>query len=638
MSVTLAPVAVEFFANAPNSGAITLPGGKLFTYQAGTTTKQATWTDSSQAVQNSNPIVLDVVGSTVIWCDPTLLYKFVLAPANDTDPPTSAFRTVDNIQAPTTFTTLNLLQTAAEAAAGVTPTNYGYPPGDVRRYGADPTGAADSSNAIETAANSGETRVTYGNAATYKITRILNFHTSGVTHDMRGATVTQVTTNTTAIIVGYNGSSFVKTDNTTFLGGKLVGADNGLTTTYSVGISIFPPTNNPYTLGAGCSHTSFIDIAIDSFCMCIAATGADDLFVDGLLGTNMQYHPPLSAGGYGVLAQTCFGVKVTERCRFIGGTNSRHAVYISADPGRTFNAQNVCYDVFIGGIYVDWSLVTGVTGFEYGIAIRSAIGCNVIGPVLNQTWGGVTYDLQNGTCSNLTIDGVTCYNMRSGGGGTTAATEVNRTAGSFRCTNVVVRNVNATLANSNGVGVRIVGCDNVTSGGHTISGAGYSYGIYLSDCNRVVLDPSVVQGGFSRAIHFDTLVCDTVQFGRHIIVGGGITYEYNTTPTNLRFTYPRSFAVASNGAGSVTVTNDEYPAAASVVTDANGFVVTFNAEISTASYNFLMASNASNIASVYYRSSTATTVTFGVLGISGGALTALPAATNAYNVNIVVQH
>lgn len=42
-------------------------------------------------------------------------------------------------------------QTAAELAAGVTPSSYAYPPGDVRRYGADPTGVSDSTAAIQAA-------------------------------------------------------------------------------------------------------------------------------------------------------------------------------------------------------------------------------------------------------------------------------------------------------------------------------------------------------------------------------------------------------------------------------------------------------------------------------------------------------
>jgi hypothetical protein len=42
-------------------------------------------------------------------------------------------------------------QTALERAAGITPTNYAYLPGDVRRYGADPTGATDSTPAFRAA-------------------------------------------------------------------------------------------------------------------------------------------------------------------------------------------------------------------------------------------------------------------------------------------------------------------------------------------------------------------------------------------------------------------------------------------------------------------------------------------------------
>src|SRR5579862_9885025 len=45
-------------------------------------------------------------------------------------------------------------QTGAEAAAGVTAANTNHPPGDVRRYGADPTGKVDSSAAWASAISS----------------------------------------------------------------------------------------------------------------------------------------------------------------------------------------------------------------------------------------------------------------------------------------------------------------------------------------------------------------------------------------------------------------------------------------------------------------------------------------------------
>jgi len=71
--------------------------GKVFTYAGGTSIKVATYTDSTGVTPNTNPVILDSTGQASIWLTPNVSYKFVLAPANDTDPPTSAIRTQDNI-------------------------------------------------------------------------------------------------------------------------------------------------------------------------------------------------------------------------------------------------------------------------------------------------------------------------------------------------------------------------------------------------------------------------------------------------------------------------------------------------------------------------------------------------------------
>ena len=59
---------------------VVLAGGLLYTYQAGTTTPQATFTDSTGTVQNSNPVVLTSSGRVPyeIWLTSGELYKFVL--------------------------------------------------------------------------------------------------------------------------------------------------------------------------------------------------------------------------------------------------------------------------------------------------------------------------------------------------------------------------------------------------------------------------------------------------------------------------------------------------------------------------------------------------------------------------------
>lgn len=63
----------------------------------------------------------------------------------------------------------NNIQTSSEVSAGVVPVNTGYPPGDIRRYGGDPTGVADSYTAFVNAfasATSGGT--VYAPAGNYK--------------------------------------------------------------------------------------------------------------------------------------------------------------------------------------------------------------------------------------------------------------------------------------------------------------------------------------------------------------------------------------------------------------------------------------------------------------------------------------
>ncbi len=102
-TMILSPTPVEQYTDA--SGVL-LVGGQLFIYAAGTTTKQNAYTDSSGATQLPNPIVLNARGEVApsatgtscgLWLDPTLAYKFVLAPASDTDPPSAPIWTVDNI-------------------------------------------------------------------------------------------------------------------------------------------------------------------------------------------------------------------------------------------------------------------------------------------------------------------------------------------------------------------------------------------------------------------------------------------------------------------------------------------------------------------------------------------------------------
>lgn len=78
-----------------DAAGVPLAGGFVYTYAAGTTTPQATYTDSTGATANSNPIILDSRGEANIWLG-SATYKFKLTDSNNTE-----IWTVDNISAPT---------------------------------------------------------------------------------------------------------------------------------------------------------------------------------------------------------------------------------------------------------------------------------------------------------------------------------------------------------------------------------------------------------------------------------------------------------------------------------------------------------------------------------------------------------
>jgi hypothetical protein len=71
----------QFFTDDNN----VLSGGKIYTYAAGTTTPQITYTSISGSSANPNPIILDSGGRLPedMWLAESVKYKFVLTDAND---------------------------------------------------------------------------------------------------------------------------------------------------------------------------------------------------------------------------------------------------------------------------------------------------------------------------------------------------------------------------------------------------------------------------------------------------------------------------------------------------------------------------------------------------------------------------
>jgi len=73
MTTNSTPPKLQFF----DLNGAPLAGGKLYTYAAGTTTPQTTYTDFTGVSANTNPVILDSRGEASVWLD-TPLYKMAL--------------------------------------------------------------------------------------------------------------------------------------------------------------------------------------------------------------------------------------------------------------------------------------------------------------------------------------------------------------------------------------------------------------------------------------------------------------------------------------------------------------------------------------------------------------------------------
>jgi len=92
MSVNLSPLGNGF--NFLDVDGRPLNAGKLYTYQAGSTTPFPTYTDVNGLIANTNPIILGTDGRppSTIWLTDGFFYKFILTDANDV-----TIQTYDNL-------------------------------------------------------------------------------------------------------------------------------------------------------------------------------------------------------------------------------------------------------------------------------------------------------------------------------------------------------------------------------------------------------------------------------------------------------------------------------------------------------------------------------------------------------------
>ena len=223
MTTQLAPTPV--FKAFDNNG-LPLANGMLYSYIAGTTIPQATYTDSTGSTPNTNPVVLNARGEANVWLNPTQGYKLVLTdslgnqiwsvdgiigPVNVNQSLIPAADNTYSLGSPSAAWSQLYLganhapalnggivgywpQTAAEFAAGVTPTNLQYQSGNVLRYGLVGDGVTDNSAALVNANKVGISLTfpsgVYAIAADITLTSALIFDSGAMLKPAAAITVT----------------------------------------------------------------------------------------------------------------------------------------------------------------------------------------------------------------------------------------------------------------------------------------------------------------------------------------------------------------------------------------------------------------------------------------------------------------
>lgn len=141
-------------ANVLFAETVLQPGWKIKFFLTGTSTPVDVWTTSALNVAHDWPVEADAAGVLpVIYLDPTVTYKTEVYDQNDVlQPEYGADPANEQLLSQSIIGELLYPQTQAEIDAGVTPTNYSYEPGDIRRYGTNTTpGTTDMTAALNSA-------------------------------------------------------------------------------------------------------------------------------------------------------------------------------------------------------------------------------------------------------------------------------------------------------------------------------------------------------------------------------------------------------------------------------------------------------------------------------------------------------
>lgn len=402
----LAGAGAQFFDN----NGVPLGGGLLYTYSAGTTTQQATYTSSSGSVANSNPIVLDASGRVIneIWLTGGQTYKFVLQTASAVQ-----IWSFDNISGINDFTSLltqfsadtgsslvGFLQAGSGAITTETVQTKLRQFVDVIDFGADPTGATDSTTAIQAAityacslVNTSYTPDAAGGATVlmrgiFKVTSPLSIPQYNVGIEGQGGATLLVNFSANLLVSNggsYNGAPpvFIVGTGTSWQTGGNIGYSNFYN--YLSGLQFKLGTGVPYIgiLLSGTRNSSVKNCTFQNAFAGIYLENASEILVEETRLTSCYYGYILDNRGNRIQADSVLNVACTDNDVSSCSFNMNVAYYCLGTAFLLINTGTIAiYSATIGFWANNLSNITGQLGLPNGVGA----GIHIWGGSSNNKW------------------------------------------------------------------------------------------------------------------------------------------------------------------------------------------------------------------------------------------------------------
>ena len=350
MSVFLSPLGGagwQFFDNNGNP----LVGGLIYTYEAGTTTPLATYTSSSGATPNANPIVLDSAGRTPseVWLDSTKLYKFVFQTSLGV-----AIRTWDDVGGLVDASTLGgssgsnivgFLQAGTGADARTVQSKL-RDVISVKDFGAVGNGIANDAVPFSEALTAAAGKTLVLPPGTYKIDAALTVPANTVVTGYGAALDFSGAGNIAALTLG---------SNVTLIGFKITGPGSASYNSASIGVKCYGTSNSPaaptYVTGP-----TLIDLEITSF----RNSGIECQFnligqITGCKITSCTYM------GVNLLSCNRFRVNDNYVGQITPGTSGNaYGIAVSSNEGTTTEDPTPVFNEVIGNTVEDIAVWTGI--------------------------------------------------------------------------------------------------------------------------------------------------------------------------------------------------------------------------------------------------------------------------------------